>query len=807
MVMTSPFHLFLFAIMSAIAIGAAVIAIYLFQRYRRCQQDLTNTLESFSDSFLILDANWQIVRLSPQAETTLAKRSNLSSSAIATGKNFWQIFSETEAPDFCRKLRNAATQPTVAEFEEFYPPHQAWYRIRLCPHVSGLSVNLQDITQQRKNDVALLERSHLFILSAEVGIAFGKGGTLTEAMHHCLEAMVLHIKANFAVVWLYNPIVERLELQATSNPTLPSPAFCRQVAVGKGTIGKLAQTQQPRCIDQLSADELQQFEAWIQAGKLSTFVGYPLRMDDRLIGVMALFSNQPLTDAARSTLNWLASNIALGIDRFLARDELQSRRESLLFSLANQIHNSLDLSKTLSTTVAEVRQLFDVDYCAFGWYRVLPAALWEVVEEARSPEAPSFLGRYPAKQLEPLTHKLLDLEIIWIDNAVQFPDPAMQAVCQKLDCQSLLLLPLRTYADEIGFVLCTHRATSHTWNPAEVSLLQAVTDQLAIAIDQADLYRQAQQAVRQAETRSQQLQSALQQLQATQLQLIQTEKMSGLGQLIAGIAHEINNPVNFISGNLVHASNYLDDLLELVRNYQAIYAPPDPELQQQAEEIDLEFLMEDFPKLLSSMEMGTGRIRQLVLSLRNFSRLDEAEMKPVNLHEGIDNTLLILQHRWKAHGHYPAIEIRKQYGDLPLIECYAGQMNQVFMNLLSNAIDALRDEEHHQEVLHPSITIETSTLSSTTGHPNRACIRIIDNGPGIPNEVCARLFDPFFTTKPVGKGTGLGLSIAYQIVVERHQGTLQCRSEPGKGAEFWVEIPVWQPAPYCNVSEMSAARS
>lgn len=292
-----------------------------------------------------------------------------------------------------------------------------------------------------------------------------------------------------------------------------------------------------------------------------------------------------------------------------------------------------------------------------------------------------------------------------------------------------------------------------------------------------------------AEAQAAKLKQALGELQQTQTQLIHTEKMSSLGQLVAGIAHEINNPVNFIHGNLKHANEYTQDLLELLQLYRQFYPNPRPEIEKHSETTDLDFLIEDLPKIISSMKLGADRIRQIVLSLRNFSRLDESEMKAVDIHEGIDSTLLILQSRLKAKAEHPAIEVIKQYGDLPLVECFAGQLNQVFMNLLSNAIDALHDHNSQRSAMetrrHPSrITITTEAQGI-----NCVVIRIADNGPGITETVRAKLFDPFFTTKPVGKGTGLGLSISYQIIAEKHKGTLRCVSEPGLGTEFWIEIP------------------
>ncbi|MEH2293634.1 sensor histidine kinase [Nostoc sp.] len=289
-----------------------------------------------------------------------------------------------------------------------------------------------------------------------------------------------------------------------------------------------------------------------------------------------------------------------------------------------------------------------------------------------------------------------------------------------------------------------------------------------------------------------QLQQTLQELQNTQVQLIQTEKMSSLGQLVAGVAHEINNPVNFIYGNLMYVREYIQQLLTLTNLYQQQYPDDNPEITILIDQIDLEFLIDDLPKILCSMEVGTDRIREIVLTLRNFSRLDEAEMKPVDIHQGIDSTLLILQHSLKGKSEQQEITIIKDYGNLPLVECYAGGLNQVFMNILSNAIDALRQQE--MERLKDEIKQHPSFITIYTEVKNQECvvISIKDNGSGITEEVKTRLFDPFFTTKAIGEGTGLGLSISYQIVVDKHKGKIKCVSAPKKGTEFVIEIPIKQ---------------
>jgi signal transduction histidine kinase len=288
------------------------------------------------------------------------------------------------------------------------------------------------------------------------------------------------------------------------------------------------------------------------------------------------------------------------------------------------------------------------------------------------------------------------------------------------------------------------------------------------------------------------LEQALQELRLTQTKLVQQEKMSSLGQLVAGVAHEINNPVNFIYGNLAHTEDYSRDLLRLVALYRDFYPDLEQPIADLIEEIDLDFLMIDLPKMLDSMKLGAERIKEIVQSLRIFSRMDEAEMKVVNIHEGLDSTLTILNGRMKPKNNRLGIEVIRDYGTLPEIECYAGQLNQVFMNILVNAIDTLEERDQQRSMAEMQANPSRIRIM-TERRGEQAVIRIQDNGLGIPQEVQQRLFDPFYTTKPVGKGTGLGLSISYQIVTEKHGGTLICESAPGEGSTFEITIPLWQP--------------
>ncbi|WP_448266234.1 PAS domain S-box protein [Nostoc sp. DSM 114159] len=498
-----------------------------------------------------------------------------------------------------------------------------------------------------------------------------------------------------------------------------------------------------------------------------------------------------------------------------------AQREALLNRLSSQIRASLDLNYIVETAVQEIRNLFQIDRCVFFWYRQdADVPYWERVYEAKSSFLPCLLNQQEAThaEIKLIAAKTLNGEIIRIDDTETVGDSIAEQFLQDFGFTAFMALPVHTQSGEIGVFSCGYCSGFRPWQNNEVELLQAVTVQLAIAIDQAKLYNQSRITAQTAQDKAQQLEAALLELQQTQTQLIQTEKMSSLGQLVAGIAHEINNPVNFIYGNISHASEYTKDLLQLVELYQQSYCLPTPEIDRQINTIDLEFLKQDLPKILESMKMGSERIRQIVLSLRNFSRLDEDGTKAVDIHEGMDSTLLLLQNRLKAKPGHPEIQVIRDYGNLPPVVCHAGQMNQVFMNVLTNAIDALEESysvgrrsayinSHTPQkgVCVASPRVAPISLANNTEQmtfpqiyirsliqKDYVIISIADNGPGMSEEVRKRLFDPFFTTKPVGKGTGMGLSISYQIVVQKHGGKIHCISAPGEGAEFVVMIPLKQ---------------
>ncbi len=530
----------------------------------------------------------------------------------------------------------------------------------------------------------------------------------------------------------------------------------------------------------------------------------------------------------------LGNHFSMAIQQYLLYQEIQAlntnlerqvqeRTQQLQQSLhltravkeiTDQIRSTLDLQTILQTIVREVRALLNADRVVI--YQFNAQGEGEVTVEELRGNWRSVLGVKSPDRCFPDEYYRFDFQgrIQAINHVASDKiTPCHREFLQSLQIQANVTVPIVKESELWGLLIAHQCDAPRVWQKAEIEVLQQLASQAAIAIQQAELYAQSKLAAADAKAQAQQLAQAIEELKQMQTQLVQHEKMSSLGQLVAGVAHEINNPVNFIYGNLIHANEYAQALLELVQLYQECYPNPAANIGDKIDEIELDFLVDDLPKMLSSMKVGADRIRQIVLSLRNFSRLDQSEMKPVDIHEGLDSTLMILHHRLKGKSDRPGIQVIREYGKLPLVECYAGQLNQVFMNILANAIDALEERDKQRSLseiqAEPSkITIRTFlSAESRAGHsctgdslfapPVRSiAIVIADNGSGMPESVRSRIFDPFFTTKEIGKGTGIGLSISRQIVEDKHGGILKCISRAGKGTEFWIEIPIVRlPAP------------
>jgi PAS domain S-box-containing protein len=509
-----------------------------------------------------------------------------------------------------------------------------------------------------------------------------------------------------------------------------------------------------------------------------------LHADGRILWVQD--KGQPVPDAAGAYT--LIDGVLMDINR---RKESENRyrdlarREALINRISAQIRESLTLETILQTAVQATRRQLDTDRVVIYRFN----AEWQghvVVEDVVAPWASTlgdmgsddcfatgYAGYYESGRVRA------------IDDVTEAGlDPCHQAFLTDLQIRANLIAPILIQNRLWGLLIAHECRGPRRWNGSEIELLLSLAGQVGVAIGQSDLYYEAQKNAAQARQQAQDLAATLLELQRTQAQLVQTEKMSSLGQLVAGVAHEINNPVSFIDGNLSHAGDYAQDLMTLIQLYQRTYPDSTGAIAQAIQAIDLEFLMEDFPRLLESMRVGADRIKKIVASLRIFSRMDEADIKPVDIHDGLNSTLMILGNRLKANGDRPEMIVCQDYGELPPVECYAGQLNQVFMNLLSNAIDALEEHLATDDTLVPHLSICTRVVEL-----DQIAITIADNGPGIPESLQSRIFEPFYTTKPVGKGTGIGLSISHQIVTERHRGTLECRSATNQGTQFIITIP------------------
>ena len=535
----------------------------------------------------------------------------------------------------------------------------------------------------------------------------------------------------------------------------------------------------------------QSFEVWQEARKdqapawKNLEISYAKALGERFSTAIQQYRLHQQVQALNTTLEQQVEERTRQLQ--LANSKLESliSRQQILASMVAKIRESLDIEEIFRITIEELSQILEAD----------KVSIYRFNEDWGG----EFVADFNGVNLQLTEGCALGARTVWNDTHLQnsqggryrngdsfiVDDVTQQGFSQchldvyhQYQIKAFINIPIFVGKVLWGVLAVFQQQTTRQWQPTEIEFVSQLAAQIGVALQHASLTNSERE-------KNDQLSIALSELQATQTQLVQTEKMSSLGQLVAGIAHEINNPVNFIHANVNHLKDYSNRLLEIVSGYQKHCPDPPAELQELMEAAEIEYLTDDFPKLCSSISTGTQRIRSIVLSLRNFSRLDEAETKAVDLHEGLDSTLLILQHRLNAGASQVSIKIVKQYGDLPKVECHARQINQVFMNLLSNALDEL------QSIVLSDEAEETKAIRIVTQRLGEDWVKISisDDGMGVAPSILDKLFDPFFTTKSVGKGTGLGLSISYKII-EQHKGKLYCESTVGKGATFVVELPI-----------------
>ncbi|WP_084639673.1 GAF domain-containing protein [Geitlerinema sp. PCC 9228] len=524
----------------------------------------------------------------------------------------------------------------------------------------------------------------------------------------------------------------------------------------------------------------QQALATINTLQIQSMLAVATRYQGQVNGIIGLHQ----CDRPRQWQQWeeellaeVASSLAIAINQaqLYAETQRQAKSESLVRLITNQIRSSLDLETILQTTVEGVRQLLNTD-------RVVVYQFGEdwngsvVVEDVIEPWD-SVLGNMGADDCfsEKYAYLYQNGRVRAIDNIREAGlDDCHVQFLEKLQVKANLIVPIVMGKNLWGLLIAHECSQPRSWRTYEINLLTQLGEQIAIAINQAELFQQVQVTAKKYQEKAQQLEKTLQKLRSTQNQLIQSEKLSSLGEMVAGISHEINNANNFIQANIPYAQEYANILIQALESCAQIPEAAD-QVAEITEDIELAYLQDDFPNLIDSMKQGAERISSIINALRTFSRLDEAQVKTIDIHEAIESSLAVLHHRIG-----PSIQIHKNYSELPRIRCFPSHLNQVFYNLLNNAFDAIVAQKSIGEITIRSWQIDGDWIG----------VAIRDNGIGIDAETQNKIFDPFFTNKPVGKGTGLGLSTCYQVVVQGHGGKLSCHSELGKGAEFVVELPV-----------------
>ncbi len=516
----------------------------------------------------------------------------------------------------------------------------------------------------------------------------------------------------------------------------------------------------------------------------------PITNEEERIGFVGCLSAKPR--------HWLAKEvdfldaivqpleIAIRQAQLYEQTQKQAQREQIVNQITNQTRQSFDLEVILGEAIRRLLEAMEVDRCLVHLVEdgelsitrgdqtgnIRRQHLYEVCRPPFEPSIDEFDTHGPITQWV-IQHKQ---KVLITDISQDERIGENNEEYQKAQIKSSLVVPVQANGKLYAILYLNQCDHVRYWSKNDQTLTQAVADQLAISIQQAYLYAQTRHQAALSAAQAQHMASMLEELKQTQAKLIQSEKMTSLGQMVAGVAHEINNPINFIYGNVPYLENYVQDLMALVQAYRQEYPQPSATIRQLLDAMDVDFLLRDLPLICQSMQAGAERVHGVVELLQNFSRQNEAPLKAVDLNAAIESTLLILHNQ-----HSGRLTLERDWGVLPLVECYGKDINQVFLHLITNAIEALGRSEKPERLLR----LKTSMLN-----PDTVQIVIADNGPGIQPEIISRVFDPFFTTKDVGQGRGIGLTVSYQIIVEQHYGHLSVSSQPGEGAEFTIELPV-----------------
>ncbi|MGK7902336.1 MAG: PAS domain S-box protein [Hormoscilla sp.] len=796
---------------------------------------MIDILESITDAIFVLDQQWRFAYLNRQAESLWQRTTE-----ELLGKNIWQEFPETVGEPCYQEYQKARSQQTPVTFDSYNPSLDRWFEVRAFPSAEGLLVQWRDITDRKRTEEALRQneaRNQAFLkVLPDVMFRINRDGTYLDAiasygnklllpppeligkkvrevlppdladrmMHYIEQALVTDIIQIFEYQLLVKGSLRDREQRVIKSGTDEVMTIARDITDRKQA--EQTVVQQAQIIDQIhdavitcdlngmvtswnkGAEKMYGYGESEAIGKHISFIYPPDQQEFLQTQVLAPVLQKGSHEVETPKIKKSGEKFWTHVYLTLLRDA--KGKVIGIISSGNDITERKQAKETLQESEQFLRSIYDgVETCIF----VVDVGADGNFYYAGVNPAHARLTGIPSEQWQGKTPQQL------------LPAAVAEGIEERyLNClrggKTILYeeyLPLRginTWWQTTLTPLRDGRGRIYRLVGTSTNITVRKQTESALQQSEAQLREQANQ-----------LELTLQELRATQSQLVQNQTMSSLGQLVAGVAHEINNPVNFIYGNVVYAKEYALDLMRLVNLYTQHYPQPVPEIEAATDEIDIDFIAADLHKLLDSMKVGAERIRNIVLSLRNFSRLDEDGLKAVDIHEGIDNTLLIVQHRLHPQptGRDREIQVIKEYGNLPSVECYPGQLNQVFMNVINNAIDALSDSfaiskkagkksgdggDGSEMQKTPRIWICTEVLKKHA----RVVIKIRDNGPGIAEDILSRIYDPFFTTKPVGEGRGLGLSMSHKIIVEKHLGILNCTSQPGVGTEFAIELPIFR---------------